>query len=125
MTESQRHVQQQIENWQSQGELVKAEYPDFDLQTEMQNRDFQGLLKAGIPMTMAYELIHSSEIKEAIRKKTEKTVIDNIRANGNRPVENGIKNSNSFVLGKDVSALTKEDRNEIKRRVSLGEKIVL
>ena len=125
MTERQRYVQQQIDNWNREGEGVKAEYEGFDLQTELQNKDFQGLLKAGIPMKMAYELIHSNEIKEAIREETKKTVMDNIRANNSRPSENGLKGSNGFVLGKDVSAMTKEDRDEVKRRVSRGEKVVL
>lgn len=125
MSEQQRQIAQQIEAWQRQGEEVKAEYPQFDLDMELQNKDFLGLIKNGIPMKMAYKLIHSEEVESAIRQEAEKKVMDNVRANRQRPPENISKNPNGFVLGKDVSAMTKADRDEIKRRVSLGEKIVL
>lgn len=126
MTEQQRYIQAQIENWQRQGEELKAIYPEFDLKSELSgNPEFQKLLKAGISMQQAYELIHSEEIRAAIKEQTEKAVMEHIRANGSRPVENGIKNSNSFVLGKNVADLTKEEREAIKRRVQQGEKIIL
>lgn len=124
MTEQQRYMREVIEGWENQAKEVQTVYPDFDLQTELSNKDFQGLLKAGIPVKHAYELMHMEEIQTAIKEKTEKTVMDHIRANGQRPAENGVKNSNGFVLGKDVSAMTKEERAEIAKR-SKHEKIVL
>lgn len=114
-----------IEGWQREGESLKVQYPDFDLEAELENKDFKGLLNAGIPMKQAYELVHMAEIREAIEKQAEKSVMDHIRANGTRVPENGVKGSNGFVLGKDVSAMTKEDRQEIARRVQRGERIVL
>lgn len=125
MTEAQRNVQRQIEDWERQGKDVKKVYPDFDLRSEMSNKDFQGLLKSGIPMQKAYELMHMEEIQAALKAQTEKTVMEHIRANGKRPTENGVQSSNSFVLGKNVSDMTREDRAEIKRRVQRGEKIIL
>lgn len=125
MTEQQRFIRSRIEEWQRQGDELKNVYSDFDLQTELENRDFKGLLNVGIPMKQAYELVHMEEIQAAIKEKAERAVMDHIRANGSRPTENGVKNSNGFVLGKNVSELTKADRDEIKRRVQRGEKIIL
>lgn len=125
MTEQQKYIQNQIDDWKRQGDNIKAVYPEFDLQTELANKDFQGLLKAGIPMQKAYEIMHMDEIQAALKEQTEKAVMDHIRANGSRPSENGVKGSNGFVLGKNVSDLTKADRDEIKRRVQRGEKIIL
>lgn len=125
MTEQQKYIQNQIDDWKKQGDELKSVYPEFDFQTELANKDFQGLLKAGIPMKKAYEIMHMEEIQAALKEQTEKTVMDHIRANGSRPSENGVKSSNSFVLGKNVSDLTKADRDEIKRRVQRGEKIIL
>lgn len=125
MTEHQRRIRELTEEWERQGNELKAVYPKFDLNAELANKDFQGLLKSGIPMQKAYELMHMDEIQAAIKEQTEKTVMDHIRANGKRPSENGIKNSNGFVLGKNVSEMTREDRAEIKRRVQRGEKIIL
>lgn len=124
-TEQQRYIRGQIEEWERQGEELKADYPDFDLGVELSNGDFQGLLKSGIPVKTAYELMHLEEIRETVRRQTEKAVMDNIRANGSRPVENGIKASGGFVLGKNVADLSREERAEIKKRVQRGERIIL
>ena len=120
---SQNYVNQQMNEWFMQGEELKSVYPDFDFRSEIANRDFTGLLKAGIPMRRAYELIHMDEIMDSVQQKTEKRVVENIRSKGKRPDENGLNSPNGFVLKKDVSSLTREERRELARRAQRGETI--
>lgn len=118
---SQNYVNQQLNEWFMQGESLKSVYPNFDFRTEIANRDFTGLLKAGIPMQKAYELMHMEEIMDNARQQTEKKVVDSIRSKAARPGENGLSAPNGFVLKKDVASLTKDERRELARRAARGE----
>ena len=52
---------------------------------------------------------------------TEKMVANNVRAKGNRPAENGTNAQSAFTVKDDPSKLTKQDFEEIARRVARGE----
>lgn len=129
LRQGQANVERQLAEWDRQGEELKAQYPDFDFQTECANGEFLKLLSRGIPVQMAYEVIHMDEIKQGVARqtaqRTEKQVVDHIRAKGSRPQENGTApQSAAFTVKDDVSKLTKQDRADIARRVARGEKIV-
>lgn len=125
--EADSFVNRQLTQWFSEGEGLKELYPGFDMRAEMENRDFLGLLKAGIPVRKAYELLHMDEIlngaAESAAKETERRVVDDIRKKQARPDENGLKNTNGAVLKKSVASLTREERAELARRAQRGEKI--
>ena len=129
MRQNQQAAQQQLQKWYSEGEQVKAVYPDFDLGTESKNPQFISMLKAGVPVQHAYEVIHMDEIKAGVAqstaRQTEKQVVDGIRAKGNRPAENGTSSQSGFVVKDDPAKWTKRDRAEIVRRVQRGEQIKL
>ena len=120
-------VDQQMEIWYRESEALKEKFPEFDLQTETQNPDFLAMLKSGVPMEHAFKVIHMDEIVTNAMKTTqalsEKRVVDNIRAKGSRPVENGAGSHSAFTVKNDVSKLTKADRAEIAKRVERGERI--
>ena len=113
--------------WLEQAEAAKQKYPSLDLSEEIKNKDFAELLRCGIDVDTAYTVIHKDEIMSAgmqyAAKKTEEKLANNVLANKARPTENGINSQASAVIKSDVSKLTKEDRAEIIRRVSRGEKI--
>lgn len=113
--------------WLTQAETAKQKYPSLDLSEEIKNKDFAELLRCGIDVDTAYTVIHKDEIMSAgmqyAAKKTEEKLANNVLANRARPTENGINSQASAVIKSDVSKLTKEDRAEIIRRVSRGEKI--
>lgn len=129
MRQSQQAVQQQLQKWYSEGEQVKAVYPDFDLGAESKNPQFISMLKAGVPVQHAYEVIHMDEIKAGVAqstaRQTEKQVVDGIRAKGNRPAENGTSSQSAFTVKDDPHKWTKQDRAEVARRVARGETIKL
>ena len=75
----------------------------------------------------AYEVAHLDTIKGGIAQqtaaKTERAVVENIRAKGNRPAENGVGSGSGITVKNDVSKLSRQDRQEIARRVARGENI--
>ena len=125
--EGEQKVQQQVAAWVKDGEQVKAMYPSFNLQTELQNKEFVGLLKANVPMMQAYKLMHMDEIEAATAKQAAQTASAqmqaNLKAKAARPSENGTSNSSAVIVKNDVSNLSRADRREIARRVQRGEKI--
>lgn len=120
-------AQQQVNRWMQESEGLKSVYKNFDLRTELNNPQFLSMLKSGVPVKSAYEVVHMEDIKAGIAqmtaKATEKQVTDNIRAKGQRPPENGTSAQSAFTVKDDVSKLSRKDRAEIARRVARGETI--
>ena len=115
--------------WQQQGEQCKMLYPNFDLETELQNEDFCSLLRNRVNVQTAYEVIHKDEIipaamQVAAQQAAEK-VTAAVRANAARPAENGSKGSAASVGKIDVANMTNEQMDDIRKRVLRGERITL
>lgn len=113
-----------------QAEAVKQLYPSFDLMTEMQNPQFARLTAPGVNVDVrtAYEVVHNAEIQSAgmqvAAQKSAERVANAVRANGTRPMENGMNSQQTVSPVKaDPRTLTKADLAEINRRVARGEKI--
>lgn len=120
-------MDRQFQQWDREWEELRRLYPSFDLGIEARQPRFLALLKAGIPIRHAYEVIHMEDIKAGIArtaaKDAEKQVVAGIRARGARPKENGTSGQSAFTVKEDVSKLTRKDRAEIARRVARGERI--
>jgi hypothetical protein len=126
-----KFVADKTARWNEEGEALKATYPNFSLETESNNKDFMSALafydRAQVqnPVERAYKATHHDEIVnsavEKARNETEKNVVDNIRAKGKRPVENGVQNNSSFTAGVDWGNLTRAQRAELLRRAERGE----
>ena len=117
-----------VAEWIKQSEQVKAVYPTFNLEAELQNPKFIDVLRIpGVDVKTAFELIHKDEIigsaMQFAVKNTEKKLTDKIIANGARPSENGISSQSASVTKSDVSKLTNADIDEVKRQVARGRKI--
>lgn len=126
--ERRRGADETVAKWRQQGEMTKAIYPDFDMETEIQNDDFTSLLRAGVDVKTAYQVIHQDEIlggaMQYTAQQVAKATTDNIRARGMRPSENGATSNAPANVKTDVTKLTKKDRAEIARRVARGDNIV-
>lgn len=112
-----------------QSKQVKAIYPTFELEAELQNKAFLEAMRVpGVSVRTAYELAHRDELiapamATAAQKATE-AVVNNIKARGARPTENGLGNGSGLTTQTDVSKMTKAQREEIYRRVvERGERI--
>ena len=117
-----------VAEWIKQSEQVKAIYPSFNLEAELQNPKFIDVLRIpGVDVKTAFELIHKDEIIGGAMhfavKTAEKKLTDKIIANGARPSENGISSQSASVVKSDVSKLTSADIDEVKRKLARGEKI--
>lgn len=127
MQQADQYAQQQINKWYAEAEQVKELYPSFDMQAELGNRDFMGMLKAGLPVQKAYELMHMEEIKaEAARVAAQTTgqqMAAKIQTKASRPKENGMSSQSAVIVKNDVHSLTRADRAEAIRRAQRGEKI--
>lgn len=130
--ERQQNADRIYQGWLQQSEQVKQAYGNFDLRSEIGNPEtgerFMGLLRSGVDVKTAYEVIHKDDIiggaMAYTAQQTEKRVTDSIRARGMRPTENGSSGNAAAVVRKaDVNTLTRKDRDEIARRVMRGERI--
>ena len=45
-----KEIKQQLDNWYNQSEEIAKEYPDFDLDGEIENVKFVDLLRKGVDM---------------------------------------------------------------------------
>lgn len=119
----------QVARWLQEEQGMKKLYPNFNMAKEMENPEFERQLKRGTSLQSAYEALHHAELVEAAVAEaiaqTEKKVVDNVRAKGSRPAENGAASQSAFTVKDDPSKWTKKDREEVIKRVRAGEMIYL
>ena len=125
-------VQQHLQQLVMQGNQLKAIYPNFDLQTELDtNEDFMRLTSpnVGVDVRTAYEITHKDEIMAGSMQyavqRTQQQMANAVQAQGRRPRENGMLNTPGVDVKPDPSKWSKADRAEVRRRVANGEKIYL
>lgn len=116
-----------VKHWYDESQSLKESYPDFDIFAEAKNPSFVSLLKSGIDVKTAYEVVHHSELvsraADAAAKEAERKTADAIRQRAQRPAENGISSSSSAIITNSVSSLSAKEREEIARRAARGERI--
>lgn len=119
----------QLQQWYMEAEALKQLYPHFDLQTESQNGQFLSLLRSGVPVQTAFEVIHMDEIKAGLAQTTakaaERQITNNIRARGQRPQEAGMGGQAAFTTKTDVSKMSKAEMQDIMNRALRGEHVKL
>ena len=124
---NQEQAERDVAMWMEQAKDAVKTFPGLDLGTELKNPQFIGLLKSGVDVGTAYFAIHNKElVPQAMQytaRQVEQKLTNKMLANGVRPTENGISSQSSAVVKSDVSQLSKEDRQEIIRRVARGERI--
>ena len=121
-------AQEQLGKWYKEGEEIKKVYPSFDFKAESQNRDFLGLLRKGLNVQQAYELVHRDEIMEATAKSAAQAagaqMEARIKSKASRPTENGMSSQSAAIVRKDtVSSLDKKDRAAIAKEVLRGGRV--
>lgn len=127
---AEQRMRQHFDSLARQGDEVKKLYPSFDLMAEMQNPEFARLTAPGVGVDVrtAYEVVHRDQMRGAemqfAAQKSAERMANAVRANGMRPVENGMNSQQTASPVKtDPRTLTKADLAEISKRVARGEKI--
>ena len=110
---------------------TKAIYPSFNFDAEMENPAFQRMVwNAGVPVRNAYEVIHQKEIMGTgmayATQKTAQMISNNIQSGQKRPDEVGLSGQSSATGNVDSPRnWDKSRREEIRKRVLAGERVVL
>lgn len=117
-----------------QAEALRAVYPDFNMEAEMENPQFGRLLvtmqRSGFPNAVqtAYEAVHRDEImggamRYAIQRTNQK-ISNSIQSGMRRPAENGTSGrATAQTGGLDPSHLTLDQIRDLKSRAERGERI--
>ena len=132
--EEERNLEQQkfqnhIIKLEQQGEALKKVFPNFDLRKELQNPAFARMTSpnVGISVEDAYYAVHRNEIQAAAvqvtAQKTAQKISNAIQAGSRRPAENGTSGQAPSVTTFDYRNASREQREELKRRIRSGEKI--
>ena len=116
-------AREQYDSWLSQAGKLRETYPDFDIKAELSNHRFKELLKSGVPVGDAYELIHRAELMEKAAGEMEERISRRILSGTARPRESALRSQSSAMMKSDVSQMSKKARQDIIRRVQQGEKI--
>ena len=96
-------------------EALKAEYPDFDLERELENPTLARLVENGVDLRTAYQVV-----RQEARSRREARLAQNAA----RPQENGLGGAASALSKPDPRNLTRQERRALRRRAARGEEIV-
>lgn len=104
--EKEEAARQQIMILRQNAEKTKAQFPSFDLETEMQNEKFRRLCAVNNgDTTAAYMAIHWNEVLPATvqiaSKQIQAQTAQAVASNKARPIENGISSSAPSVVQQD------------------------
>lgn len=115
----------QMQEWNNQAKELAGIYGDkFNLENELKNEDFRGLLEYGYPMQKAFEVVHLDELMsnamQYASSTTSKNISANIQAQGSRPTENGLKGNAPVNSTVDFSQISSDDWNKITDLVVQG-----
>lgn len=109
--------EQKLMGWNQEAEALQQVYPEFELLQEFENPQFVRMLDNGVDMKTAYQAVHFDDLMSGALQhtaaRTEKKVVDSIKARGARPEENGTRGSGGAREKLDVSKLTKEQRTAL------------
>jgi hypothetical protein len=112
--EKQEQIRQHIITLRQNAEKTKAQFPDFDLDTEMQNEKFKRLCAAtNGDTTSAYMACHWNNILPATvqmaSKKIQSQTAQAVASNKARPIENGLSSQAPSVVQQDFSKMNLAD----------------
>jgi len=125
--ESEKRAHETYSKWLKEAEELSQFYPSLNLEAELQNPKMRRYLLSGVPMKDAYEAVHLNDIiggsMQYAAQRTAEKVANHVASGMKRPQEGAIGNQAPVVTKRNVSQLTKADREEIIRRANRGEKI--
>lgn len=116
-----------IQGWEQEAEELTTLYPEFNFADEIENEKFGFALQSGMSVRDAYQYAHFDDIFSGAIQYTAaatKNAVAKAKAQRqSRPPENGTKSAAAAVVKSDVGKLTKQDMEEIDKRVLRGERI--
>ena len=129
MNLEEQKINRHFASLEQQGEALKAKFPGFDLRMELQNPVFARMTApdSGLTVEDAYYAVHRAEIQSSqskvIADQTAKQMANSIRSNAARPDESG-SHQGSSTVSFDYAKASRAQREELKRRIRSGERIL-
>lgn len=124
--ERQAFIQAHCQNLVQQSETMKQQFPNFNLESEMDNPQFRKLVDppelggTGLSVENAYRVIHYKDILNAtVSNAVNQTAINTanaVKTNKERPRENGMNHRATVVVKDDPSQFTMDDFKRIKEQ---------
>lgn len=115
-----------------QAEAMRQSYPDFDLQKELENRDFLKLTSpdVGLSVEDAYFAVHHKELAPQMMaygmQRAKQQMGQTLQAQRNRPAEGAMSSRGQGPASQikiDPRSMTRKEREEIKRQVRMGRRV--
>lgn len=123
-------LQRHFEGLIQQAQELKKEFPDFDLDRELQNPDFFRLTKPGVGVKVrdAYFAIHHNELAPQMMaygmQRAQQQMSQTIQANARRPVEGATRSQGTAADMKiDPRRMTRAERDEIRKQIHAGKRV--
>lgn len=123
--ESRARWDHQMGLWDQQAKQAREVYPDLDMNTECADPQFRRLLLQGLDVQTAYLVVHRQELMKQAADAGKQMLASHLAGAAARPSENGTTSQSASVSRFDVAAMTKKDREAIRRRAARGERIRL
>ena len=122
--QSQRQAQRIYDKWMRETQEAQRLYPGLDFHQEAQSEDFLRLLRAGVNVRAAYEVMHRDDIIGGAMRYTAQQVASkvagDIRARGARPQENGAGSSAASARSLRAVELNTREVRELAQRAKKG-----
>ena len=118
-----QQVRDHMDRLNAQANELRAEFPDFSLEREMQNDTFVRLTapNSGLSVKDAFYAIHHKEIEAARQQKLTQQAMAaataSVRAGQSRPKENG-STTPATITRVPPAQRSKAEREELKRRIN-------
>ena len=120
-------LRQHFQRITNQAEELKGTFPSFDLMQEMKNPRFARMTSPQVGMSVkdAFYAIHGEEIQrqsmQYAAQQAGQRLAASVQAGASRPRENALGSNMPVQMGVDVAHMSKERRDEIRRRLHNGE----
>lgn len=122
--QSQQQAQRIYDGWMRETQEAQKIYPSLDFHQEAQNDDFLRLLRAGVGVQHAYEVIHRDQVVGGAMAYTARQVAQrvasDIQARGARPQENGASRNTASAGGLRAGELSNQEVLELAQRAKKG-----
>lgn len=113
-----------IKGWLEESAELQKEVPNFDFKTEWNGSEkFRYLINSGFGVAEAYKMLHADEFAKKAAEKAQAEIMREIRANNQRPTENGAGAQAGIRVKKSVDEMSAADIDRIVQEAKSGKKI--
>ena len=119
------YIREKLSLWNEEALRIKEKYPEFDIRLAVKDKKFLAMLRSGVELDTAFKALNFEKLMKKEVSDAVTAFLENIRARGLRPSENGLFTGGGITIGRGAGSLSKKERADIARRVENGERIML